>query len=59
MGIDCPNIRQVIHLGIPEDTKSYLQETGESWKRPKPFTSTFTFNEEKKPSCRKEHVGVC
>ena len=28
MGIDCPNIRQVFHLGIPEDTESYSQETG-------------------------------
>ena len=28
MGIDCPNVRQVIHLGVPEDVESYIQESG-------------------------------
>ena len=28
MGIDCHNVRQVIHLGAPEDTEAYIQETG-------------------------------
>ena len=27
MGIDCPDVRQVIH-GPPEDLESYIQETG-------------------------------
>ena len=28
MGVDCHDVREVIHLGAPEDTESYVQETG-------------------------------
>ena len=28
MGIDCQNVRQIIHVGIPDDVCSYIQETG-------------------------------
>ena len=28
MGLDCPNIRKVIHWGPSADIESYLQETG-------------------------------
>ena len=28
MGIDCPDVRQIVHIGKPEDVESYIQETG-------------------------------
>jgi hypothetical protein len=27
LGIDCPDIRQIIHLGPPEHVEAYLQAT--------------------------------
>jgi ATP-dependent DNA helicase RecQ len=28
MGIDCGDVREVIHVGAPDDVESYIQETG-------------------------------
>ena len=28
LGIDCSNVRQIVHIGMPEDVESYIQETG-------------------------------
>ena len=28
LGIDCTDVRQVIHLGPPEDIESYIQQIG-------------------------------
>ena len=30
MGVDCRNIWQVVHYGPPDDTESYIQETGQA-----------------------------
>ena len=28
MGLDCPDVRQVLHIGATDDVESYIQETG-------------------------------
>ena len=28
MGVDCPDVRQIVHIGLPDDIGSYIQETG-------------------------------
>ena len=28
MGVDCPDIRKIIHWGVPEDLEQYVQESG-------------------------------
>ena len=28
MGIDCPDVHEIIHFGPPDDVESYIQETG-------------------------------
>ena len=28
MDVDCPDVRQIVHIGLPDDIGSYIQETG-------------------------------
>ena len=28
MSIDCPDVRHIVHIGVPDDVESYIQETG-------------------------------
>ena len=50
MGIDCPNVRQVIHLGAPDDTESYIQETGRAGRDGLPALATLINNKKNRKS---------
>ena len=40
MGMDCPDVKQVIHLGAPNNIESYIQETGRSGRDGNPAMAT-------------------
>ena len=40
MGLDCPNVRRIIHWGLPPYIESYLQESGRAGRDGAPATAT-------------------
>ena len=36
MGVDCADVRQIVHVGMPDDTESYVQETVRAGRDGKP-----------------------
>ncbi len=28
MGVDCKDVKEVLHVGVPDDVESYIQEMG-------------------------------
>ena len=36
MGVDCSGVRQIIHVGVPDDTEAYIQGTGRAGRDGKP-----------------------
>ena len=39
MGLDCPNVRRIIHWGSPNDVETYMQETGRAGRDGLPSTA--------------------
>ncbi len=46
MGIDQPNVRLVIHYGLPATMEEYYQESGRAGRDGKPSTAVLLFNKE-------------
>jgi superfamily II DNA helicase RecQ len=44
MGVDIPDIREVIHIGPPSTVKAYFQETGRAGRDGKPSTALLYYN---------------
>ena len=40
MGVDCADVRQIVHVGLPDDTESCIQETGRAGRDGKPALAT-------------------
>ena len=49
LGVDCPDIRQIIHLGPPEDVEGYLQATGRAGRDGKPSVAVLLKRKSRHP----------
>lgn len=56
MGIDKPDVRQVIHLNLPESIESYFQEAGRAGRDGQPATSTIITNDSDIPVLRNQFL---
>ena len=44
MGIDCPDVRQIIHWGVSSDVEMYMQESGRAARDGKPACAVLFYN---------------
>lgn len=56
MGIDKPNVRNVVHLNLPESIESYFQEAGRAGRDTKPAAATIITNNSDLPLLKNQFI---
>lgn len=56
MGIDKPNVRNVVHLNLPESIESYFQEAGRAGRDMEPATATIITNNSDLPVLKNQFI---
>lgn len=51
MGVDCADVRQILHVGLPDDTSSYIQETGRAGMQRWTFVVSHATSSSHSPPC--------
>ena len=59
MGLDCPNVREVIHWGPPDDIDSYVQHTGRAGRDGAMAMATLFFGGSEKKYCSRKMLAYC
>ena len=59
MGVDCPNVRRIIHLGPTEDIENYVQQIGRAGRYGKPSFTTLLFRKKYAKRVEKSMLDYC
>ena len=59
MGIDCPDVQQIIHIGMPDNLAEHIQETGRSGRDDKLFLATLLRVKGRKQTAEQSMKDYC